>query len=855
MSRKRKSHSSRSPSRQLSKQPISLETAQGHLASGRFRDAIAGFKELLKADEDNLRLTAYLADAYAGRANQLSAKGMSKEALVIWDNRAALGAVPVAPKHAMLLLKAGRTKEFGMLVRNCTDARIQSTLRTHVAAHYLAGKADLGNLLAADDPVLLHGEAARTALDAYCQGDDATLSAALSKIPFRSPYRDLVQVLKALIKLPGTLDEASNLLERVDDTSGFANLASAVRCAIESASDRTGTPQQTGDATAQLFAALCGWTAERQRLLRELQSLGNPVPLKGLLKAIYRHRSDGDNDWIRPYGLRLLFPGFPSNSRWLREVRGLELAQWEVHMLAAWDAERDKEPWDMIESWQACAQDLEPSAKGNPGKDDALRVALMLRRAAQEMKLFDDTDPEAAPLTMECAQDLERSLAFDPDDRDTYLQLIRYRIKTKALKQARTTLKDAQARWPKDKQVLTVAIETALAGNAFKKAADIARSILAVDPINSGVRALLVDSHLAHARKNLRKDRPDLAEKSLQEAREWARSQSQTEQLDLVAAFAALTQEPATGIASLRGIAERLGNGLSARLTIALEADRSQRPIRGLLKRIDLDRSPSVPELADLLDFLERLRARLDDNETLPREIRSLVDKPLKAASSLPLEKIQYESACETLERAKLDEVRRAFAQAALKRWHEEPLFELHAIAATKTIKSRFYLTDAEEDRLERAMARARDRGDMRIAHRILELLNSSSSPFFPSRASPSPFFAGRNEPDDTGAFDILNDVINSLDPDVLERLIGSNHPIGEALGEMEGAMGEGPFAKLLESMMDNSDDDPFANRPAPRPRKRRGRKPQAQPKPSAPREDPPTQLDLPDLFDSDNEK
>ncbi|CRI65228.1 hypothetical protein THIOKS12280014 [Thiocapsa sp. KS1] len=55
---------------------------------------MAGFKDLLKqaqAGEDSDGLRGGLADAYAGRARQLGAKGMHKEALVMWENRAALG--------------------------------------------------------------------------------------------------------------------------------------------------------------------------------------------------------------------------------------------------------------------------------------------------------------------------------------------------------------------------------------------------------------------------------------------------------------------------------------------------------------------------------------------------------------------------------------------------------------------------------------------------------------------------------------------------------------------------------------------------------------------------------------------
>ncbi len=86
---------------------VTPESARAHLEAGRFREAIAGFKDLLKqGPTEDSRLG--LAAAYAGRAGQLADKGMLKEALVMWENRAALGRVPWRLEHAVALLRLGR---------------------------------------------------------------------------------------------------------------------------------------------------------------------------------------------------------------------------------------------------------------------------------------------------------------------------------------------------------------------------------------------------------------------------------------------------------------------------------------------------------------------------------------------------------------------------------------------------------------------------------------------------------------------------------------------------------------------------------------------------------------------------
>ena len=67
------------------------------------------FKALLK-NEDTDEWRTRLAAAYQGRARELAAKGMLKEALVIWDNRSSFcpGATP-DPENFRVLVRTGRS--------------------------------------------------------------------------------------------------------------------------------------------------------------------------------------------------------------------------------------------------------------------------------------------------------------------------------------------------------------------------------------------------------------------------------------------------------------------------------------------------------------------------------------------------------------------------------------------------------------------------------------------------------------------------------------------------------------------------------------------------------------------------
>ena len=89
-SKRRTPRANKSPPSNLSPEAIEHK-AREDLASGRHREAIAGFKQLFKLEPRPAWRSA-LADAYAGRARELAAKDMLKEALAIWENRGSLGA-------------------------------------------------------------------------------------------------------------------------------------------------------------------------------------------------------------------------------------------------------------------------------------------------------------------------------------------------------------------------------------------------------------------------------------------------------------------------------------------------------------------------------------------------------------------------------------------------------------------------------------------------------------------------------------------------------------------------------------------------------------------------------------------
>ena len=797
MIKKRRRGSGRSPLRKRAPVPVTPETARKHLAEARFREAIAEFKELIKTGTHDPQWVAELAEAYAGRARQLESKGMQKEALVIWEHRATLGAVSVEPEQIRLLLQVRRNREAVTLVQACTDARIQARWRTHLAAHFLAGEREIVADLPPEDPILSQAEALRAAVEAYSQERDAEAADRLSGIPFRSPYRDMVQILKALLAFPTAPEEALPLLERIPEDSGFFALASVVRFALTTTeADSVARTSSSDGALVALLAALRGWSPERQRLARRLYTSGSPIGFRERLRLL--QQAPAEAPWRRTYELRLYFAERQAGGRSsTTQIAALALTPLEGQLLRAWSWEQSKDPEAMATAWEKCADAAASTIpRGTPGERDAtLSVALMLRRTAQKTAPFRHADSNTSRIIPPCVAQLEHSLRFDSADQETFLRLIRHYIRDKNLKMARARLKQAQDRWPQDKPVLIAGIETALASQAFKKAAGLARQVLAIDPINHQARVLLVDSYFDHARKNLRQGRPDLAAQVLRETHSWVNAPDQHERLERLAAFVLLAEEEITGIAVLGALAERLGNGLEARLAMAFEASGIYQSIPGLFRKLGF-KALSDLKIPDLLAFFERLRRILDRGHALPADSRQVLQEPLRAAARLPLDKAQYEIACETLERAGFQESRHLFALAALRRWPHEPLFEWHAIMA-KMAPRRWSstLTEEEFNRLEDALERAREAGNARLTHRILEVLQRYR-----------PFQDLFDEDDDEEEPDsehydrhqllILENLVRRFSPEAFDRLIESENPISATLRKFEAMVEELPIGQ-----------------------------------------------------------
>lgn len=488
--------------------PKSIETLEADAASAlkhrAYKDAIALFKDLLKR-EPRAEWKQNLAEAYLQRARQVAEKGMYQEAAVLWDSHAQYRAVPVpSDEYIGWLLRAGQHARLAEILGQVPEDSALGQRLPEVLGLLCLENEKLLAKLPAQHPVVKHHPLAKRALAAYGTGKDAELEELLRQIPMRSPYRNLRTLLKALPLLERDRAEALPWLDKIEAGSACRGLADLL--ARHGRTTAPGLIEANLSAKRQtLLTKLNGYSKAQVNLLKEMAKLGgNASPRRDFETALKYADVLGEAS-VREFCRALLveYPG----GRAVFERKFGRLPHFEQIRLQALHEESCRNRSRAGSFWNQYLQRF----SGGQGTPEPLNEALVHRHIAALAK---DEAPEVAAFA------LESSLQLDPDDKQSYLELVRlYEEKLEDSKAAQKHLELAIKRYPRDVDFLKLAMANAAKRKAFKKAAGYAKTVLEIDPINHPARRFLIDAHLGHARKQFRAKRTDLARQEMEQAR------------------------------------------------------------------------------------------------------------------------------------------------------------------------------------------------------------------------------------------------------------------------------------------------------------------------------------------------
>ncbi|MDS4022997.1 MAG: hypothetical protein RKR03_21205 [Candidatus Competibacter sp.] len=709
------------PTRQL------IARGEALLSAHDYKDAIDVYKLLLKREpQPEAGWRESLATAYLERAKQLAQKAMYREAAVLWENIPSLcGQAPQPDLYIDWLLRAGQyAKAMSAHARHAVALPAAGELETLLAALALAGQREVLQALPPETPLRRQVTAVQAALRAYGQGETETaVREHLQAISIRSPFRDLRQILAGLLKLETDPAGSPALVERVPPTSPYHDLAEVVRACA--AGEPIRALLALDPALRELAGGLLGLEPRQIKLVREWARLGEKPGDKAMFDFIAANLAAFDRDRARRACLALL-PAYTPGQSVYAKLFG-PLPSFETRRFHALRAEREHDLDGALRHWRACADSLSNDA-GNP--DGRLMAALVLRHMAELAEHADDVPWGPPPKT---AEYLEESLRFDPDDRDTYLQLAKLRQQEGDDKDYHQWVERAVRQFPDDPQVLLTAVETATARKAYKKAAGFAARVLELDPINSKARNILINSHLAHARKQIRAGKYALAGKELDSASQLERDNARSGIVELNRGLLAYQQHQRERMRQWLQEGVRLaGNPLLGWLRLAVETSRLKLESTFFQRDLGLgDPRKLTINRADLLALTQMINAYREEGvEDLGAVLEDL-EKPLRRAIKQLTDENDLMSVCECLHRTPHHELLEHAATQALERHPNRPLFVYYQIVGRaegdiEAVKNRDY------DRLEQALNQAAAANDHRAATQIERFLSQGppSLPF-----------------------------------------------------------------------------------------------------------------------------
>jgi len=714
MAKKRSKRKTQSRQQQTPPLPLEerIERARRALTNARWKEAIDAYKRLLKTEpRDEWR--GRLADAYLGRAAELAGKGMYKESLVFLENLSTLGCQrETATLQAACLLLAEKTQQAVQLYLDSKQAlprQQDDLLQSLFAARLIAGDEELLQTFPEESPIVKHYRPVNEALNAWCAGNDEEARRLLKTIPYRSPYRDLRTILTAALLQSSDEQAARELFSRVDQDSPFAGVMQVMRLAAPDGPKWLAAVSDLGPAAKKYAVASKGVDDKVFALFSRMQNGARSA--KELFNLLIANTKLFDAETVRQVCAGLL-PAYPAGAKRYTKQFGRP-SEYDDARINALIAEQQSDWEKAFHCWHELLKIVSEADEHN-----RLRSALIARRLADILKKHFPPSPTTRE---KMEKMLLFSLRLDPDDKPSHLALLEYYEEMEEDDLYRKCMDRAVKQFPEDSDILMEAIELALARNTFKKAAGYAKTLLRLDPINPHVRGALIRAHLSHARKQIKAKKFHLAEKELHEAEAIEREGRSTGIIQIHRGLLAFARNDVeAGEAAIEEACRRAGSHVTTYLRVVVEAERMGLSTRAVKQYHTLlkQSAAAAPDKEGILALMRIIDSYAIENEAPLERATALIAKYLKKGAGLDYQQEEVAALCSMLERLEEHDLLQAYAQQALKKWADEPLFVYYRLYG-KCSGNQFLLRLTELDMIKDAMLLAMERNETDTVTRI----------------------------------------------------------------------------------------------------------------------------------------
>ncbi|MCK5877267.1 MAG: hypothetical protein KAG43_06495 [Candidatus Marithrix sp.] len=746
--------------------PVSSQQAKEFLASGKYKEATNIYKKLLKI-EPKQEWQEGLATAYLLRAKNLAEKGMFKEAVVLWENRAkSCNDKKLFEQYIFWLIKSGsHIRAINLLLNSSVDlpkATLQQ-LMVQFGGLFFKGDAEVMQAFPPSDPLVKHYAIIEQALTSYYQNDKKLCEEYINQIPFRSPYRDFCLILKSLLVIDSNQKLANDLLVKIPSSSPYAKFASLIKVIAKPCdTNLLSELAQFNSVEQQFIFYIKGWNKQQLKainILKEATNKKRKINDKIVLKILIENRQAFGEEYAKNSCIAIL-PSYPDGIK-LYEKAFSPLSEFEKNRILALNYEQQGVSFMAEKHWHICIDILKKNRKANSPK-----IAMILRHQAERLKQHGSYwDNEEAP------EYIIQSLDFDPNDKISYLKLTEWYKKNNQTKNYYQWSETAVKKLPFDSDILFIAMEAATDRKSFKKALKYAVTLLKIDPINTKARYIARNSHIAHAHKLIKTGKYPLAHKELLEAAQFEKATKQTGIIQINQGLLELQEQdfikPIKGRlpAKLRNkplkpyTAKKLneitkkypqpikllqegmqlnGEGILGLFRLMVDSKKQNldcTAIYPLVIKTGSKTSPlsdkKLPTQHEILELLNLINAHAEEGANFLNDLVEQMKEQLQIITKIKLPKDDILSLCQCMKRIEHYELLKIFASHALKRWKRHPALIFYFMYGT--VKGDVWiLSEIQLEKLEIAANEAKEQGDDRTAIMIIHFIGPMHMGIFP---------------------------------------------------------------------------------------------------------------------------
>jgi len=692
------------------------------LQQNNFKEAVANFKQLVKLEGDKWH--EQLISAYLSRARELANKAMFKEAVIIWNNADGLRSDPLPSAEVIAWMLNAKQFDKALTLFFKNERQISKQNPGHweiigelVALKLLIEPSAIRSCIPNGSPWIKHHDAANIAFEAFVNGELEISDRALQKIPLRSAFKSFRLILKSLILWPKDREKAGRLLEKIPEISPFAELAKvAHHCTLDPATLAQKLPTLK-PRQQKLLAALRGIDNSHLSLFVRLNTMEKRATLFPLL---LKHADLFPATELRACCQGLLL----ENRQFIAQFENQfgPLTAWKQAQISALTAERNERPDQAYVHWKRCITTLR---KEPQNAEVRMKLALIHRHVADK-----DRQHSGVLSPKDAVSHLEKSLELDPDDKQTWIRVIKWHKQAPGNSTPYYKWVDKGVKkFPNDGAILTLAMDAAFEKKTFVKASRLGMRVLELDPINKGVRHKLINAHISHAWKQYSQRKTNLAIKEMAKTRAleqgvtgeyWGRVHE-----GVLALRMENTEEGLVLLKEAQKIAEP---GIVFPLRIVLEGERRKvpdkhlKPFRDQLSRYNR-KKPIQNQVIEIVNLIDCYEENCEREDTSPDYLFTLLSGYFNKAARLKYDLEPLRSICRILDDFDQFSLLKLFAQVGEKFYPDQPALTYYFIYAQSQGEIS-KVSSKNTQKLETALERAQQAGDFETADWITEFLD-----------------------------------------------------------------------------------------------------------------------------------